>query len=339
MTKVDQPTSPVISISGLQKWYRTDGSLFKKNASYLKAVNDVSIDIDKGEVLGLVGESGSGKSTVGRMVLRLDDPTGGSIRFQDVDITHHSRKQLRPLRRKMQLVFQDPYSSLNPKMTVGQIIAAPLRINGMGDRTQIETAVAEILDLVGLNPRFKDRYPHEFSGGQRQRISIARALITEPEFLVADEPVSALDVSVQAQVIKLFLDVRKRFDLGMLFISHDLAVVGYVSDRIAVLYLGRIVEIAPTKSLFERPSHPYTEALISAVPEPIVGAKRRKIRLSGDIPSPINPPSGCAFRQRCPYVIPKCADAVPALRLVAPGHFKACIRDDLDLQSWAALGS
>ena len=331
---------PLVSVDRLQKWYRIGNALFERNPAYLKAVNDVTFAIGHGETLGLVGESGSGKSTVGRLLLRLADLTSGQIVFDGTDVTNHSRRQLRPLRRRMQMVFQDPYSALNPKMTIGQTISAPLTINKLSaSGRETEEKVREAMDLVGLNSRMCGRYPHEFSGGQRQRISIARALITSPELLVADEPVSALDVSVQAQVIKLFQDVKKRFNLSMLFISHDLAVVGYVCDRIAVMYLGRIVEIAPTAELFQRPQHPYTEALFSAVPEPSIGSKRKRIALSGDIPSPIDPPSGCAFRQRCPYALPKCATEVPLLRDVAPGHQKACVRDDLDLQNWGRHSS
>jgi oligopeptide/dipeptide ABC transporter ATP-binding protein len=325
----------IIAVRDLRKWFRLGSSLAWRRPEVVKAVDGVSLDIERGEVLGLVGESGSGKTTVGRTVLRLIAPSAGEIRFDGQDITTLSRRALRPVRQKMQLVFQDPFASLNPRMTVGRIVAAPLIIHRRGTRADRRRAVAEMLELVGLSPRFADRYPHEFSGGQRQRIGIARALIMRPEFLVADEPVSALDVSIQAQVVNLLLELRAKLGLTILFIAHDLAVVGHISDRIAVMYLGRVVELAPTRALFSRPLHPYTEALFSAAPNPDPLAKRARIILTGDIPSPINPPSGCPFRTRCRYALPACAEAVPELREVEPGHWKACIRDDLALQSSA----
>lgn len=298
----------------------------------VKAVDKVSFAVRAGEVLGLVGESGSGKTTLGRTVLRLMEPDEGAIRFQNRDITHLSRRALRPIRRDMQLVFQDPFASLNPRMTIGRIVAAPLLIHraelGRNERRDL---IAAALRRVGLQPAYADRYPHEFSGGQRQRVGIARALILRPSFLVADEPVSALDVSIQAQVVNLLLELRAELGLTILFIAHDLAVVGHISDRVAVMYLGKLVELAPTDALFRNPRHPYTEALLSAAPTPDPGRGRQRIMLAGDPPSPINPPSGCRFRTRCRYAQPGCAAQEPPLRELGPGHFSACIRPELAL--------
>ena len=298
----------------------------------LRAVEGVSFSIAPGEVLGVVGESGSGKTTLGRSVLRLHPLTAGSLRFRGEEIAQASRRQLRPFRRHMQIVFQDPDASLNPRMTVEQSLAIPLHVHEPAlARVARRTRVEDALRRVGLSPASADRYPHEFSGGQRQRIGIARALMCRPELLVADEPVSALDVSVQAQVINLLLDLRAELGLAILFIAHDLAVVGLISDRIAVMYLGRIVEIAETASLFARPRHPYTEALFSAVPD--IGPRRAPILLEGDIPSPLSPPSGCPFRTRCRYAEAACAAAMPALAELSPGHFAACRRPELNLAS------
>ncbi|CAM5763032.1 ABC transporter ATP-binding protein [Labrys miyagiensis] len=321
----------LLRVQNLRQWYRISSGFLGKR-DLVRAVEDVSFDIGRGEVLGLVGESGSGKSTLGRAVLRMTEPTEGRIHLEGRDITHLSRRELRPLRPRMQLIFQDPFSSLNPRMTVRQIIAAPLVIQrpDLGEPAR-SARVVEALELVGLSGQYADRYPHEFSGGQRQRIGIARAFVTEPSFLVADEPVSALDVSIQAQIVNLLVSIQKRLNLTILFISHDLAVVGYLCDRVAVMYLGRIVEIAPTKALFRSPRHPYTEALLSAVPVPDPTVRRSRIILRGDVPSPINPPSGCAFRTRCRYVLDACAQAVPPLRQTAGGHSVACIRDDIEL--------
>jgi oligopeptide/dipeptide ABC transporter ATP-binding protein len=322
---------PVLRVENLRQWYRLGTGFFGRR-DLVRAVEDVSFDIERGEVLGLVGESGSGKSTLGRAVLRMTDPTEGRILFEGRDTTRLSRRELRPLRPRMQLIFQDPFSSLNPRMTVRQIVAAPLIIQRPDlDGSARNTRVGEALDLVGLSSQYADRYPHEFSGGQRQRIGIARAFITEPTFLVADEPVSALDVSIQAQIVNLLINIRKKLNLTVLFISHDLAVVGHLCDRVAVMYLGRIVEIAETRALFRQPRHPYTQALFSAVPVPDPTLRRERIILKGDMPSPINPPSGCAFRTRCRYALPACAEAVPVLRKIAEGHLARCIRDDLDL--------
>ena len=324
----------ILTVTGLRKHFSIGSALFG-GRSTVKAVDGVSFSMARGEVLGLVGETGSGKSTVARTILRLSQPTSGQIVFDGVDITALSRSALKPFRRKMQMVFQDPFSSLNPRMTVDDLLTAPLKIHGLAlGRDERRKRIAALLELVGLSPRHAVRFPHEFSGGQRQRIGIARALAVQPDFLVADEPVSALDVSIQAQVLKLLLEIRERIGLSILFIAHDLAVVGYICDRVAVMYLGRIVEIAPTANFFRAPCHPYTEALFSAAPVADPKVKRNRIVLSGDIPSPLAPPSGCSFRTRCRYAKPECAVSAPPLREVSPGHFKACIRDDLSLQTW-----
>ncbi len=322
--------TPLIQVNNLKKWFPIRGGILSRTVGYVKAVNDVSFYVNRGEVLGLVGESGSGKTTVGRTILRLIEPTEGEVVFDGTDVVALSKPELRPFRRRMQIIFQDPFASLNPRMTVGDIIAEPLIIHRLVKTPQERTdRVAELLKLVGLSPDHMRRYPHEFSGGQRQRIGIARALAVDPEFIVADEPVSALDVSIQAQVVNLLQDLKDELGLTLLFIAHDLAVVEYVSDRIAVMYLGKIMEMAPAKELYTNPQHPYSEALLSAVPVPDPTIKRERIVLEGDIPSPINPPSGCVFRTRCRYAIPECAETVPELREVSPGHYKACIRDDI----------
>ncbi|MFI5011121.1 MAG: ABC transporter ATP-binding protein [Hyphomicrobiales bacterium] len=296
----------------------------------VRAVEDVSFEIGAGEVLGLVGESGSGKTTIGQAMLRLIDPTAGRILFRGEDITKLTDKRLKPFRRQAQPIFQDPFGSLNPRMTVEDIIGEPLAVHHIGrGREQRRSRILALLEQVGLPRDALARYPHQFSGGQRQRVSIARALAVEPALIIADEPVSALDVSIQAQIINLLRELQQRLGLALLFIAHDLAVVEYISDRVIVLYLGRIMEIGPAKSLIRAPKHPYTEALISAVPEPDPDRAGKRIVLQGDLPSPIDPPSGCVFRTRCPYALAACAEAVPALREVGPGHAKACIRDDV----------
>jgi oligopeptide/dipeptide ABC transporter ATP-binding protein len=329
-----QSPEAILEVSGLSQWFPVGGRFLGRGLQYVRAVNDVSFRLERREVLGLVGESGSGKSTLGRAALRLTTPTAGRILLEGQDVTALDRRRLRPLRPRMQMIFQDPFSSLNPRMTVGQIIGAPLAIHKKNlSRRERDEKVADALKSVGLSERNASRFPHEFSGGQRQRIGIARAIMMEPNLLVADEPVSALDVSVQAQIVNLLMEIRRKLGLSILFISHDLAVVGHVSDRVAVMYLGRIVEIAKTRSLFERPRHPYTEALFSAVPNADPTLRRERILLKGELPSPLSPPSGCAFRTRCPYAVEACGAAVPPLRHVGPDHLTACIRDDLDLRT------
>jgi peptide/nickel transport system ATP-binding protein len=315
-------TQPLLSVRGLHKYFgRADRPV--------RAVDGVSFDIAKGEVLGLVGESGSGKSTIGRSVLKLIEPSAGEVRLAGIDLAPLPMRAMRPYRRRLQIIFQDPYASLNPRRRVGDAIGEVLDAHRLHQGAARAERIAQLLALVGLPPEHARRFPHEFSGGQRQRIGIARALAVEPEFIVADEPVSALDVSIQAQVINLLCDLRERFDLTMLFISHDLDVVEYLCDRIVVLYLGKIMEMAPAEALYRAPQHPYTRALLAALPRPDPKARRERQLLQGDIPSPVDPPSGCVFRTRCPHAQEACAASVPALREVASGHFKACLRDDL----------
>jgi oligopeptide/dipeptide ABC transporter ATP-binding protein len=324
-------SAPLLAVSGLDVSFRARGGLppFRK-AAVLQAVRRVGFTIEQGEVVGLVGESGSGKTTIGRAVLRLIEPAGGVIRFDGTDITHLSRRALRPLRRRMQMIFQDPYSSLDPRQKIRDIIGEAHVIHGIGTKRDRADRVAEILRRVGLPEDAIDRYPHEFSGGQRQRVGIARALAVDPSFIVADEPVSALDVSVQAQVLNLLLDLRRSMRLTMLFIAHDLAVVQYISDRIIVLYLGRVVETAPADALYRKPRHPYTMALLDASPDPDdFAGGRPSAGLRGEMPSPLAPPSGCVFRTRCPFALRDCAEIEPPLTEVAPGHAKACVRDDI----------
>jgi peptide/nickel transport system ATP-binding protein len=323
------PGETVLEVEGLRTWFPVGGGLFGRKGQHVRAVEDVSFSLRRGEVVGLVGESGSGKTTVGRSVLRLTEPTAGSVRFAGTDILGLSKSAFQAYRREMQIVFQDPYASLNPRMTVGEIVGEALTIHGLSRGRQRPERIADLLRRVGLRPDAITRYPHEFSGGQRQRIGIARALAVEPSFIVADEPVSALDVSIQAQVVNLIQDLQRDLGLTVLFIAHDLSVVEYLCDRVIVMYLGRIMESASARSLYTAPRHPYTRALLSAAPVPDPTVRRERILLQGDIPSPISPPSGCVFRTRCPHAIPDCAKAVPALREVVPGHAKACIRDDL----------
>ncbi|NMD32060.1 MAG: dipeptide ABC transporter ATP-binding protein [Chloroflexi bacterium] len=302
------------------------GIIFMKQVGAVHAVDDVSFDIYKGETLGLVGESGCGKSTTGRTILQLHRPTSGSVYFQDKNLVTMKGEELRHMRRKMQMIFQDPYASLNPRMTVGEIIGEPLVIHNVAKGKDMQAHVERLLELVGLNPAFSNRYPHEFSGGQRQRIGVARALALEPELIVCDEPISALDVSIQAQVVNLLEDLQGELGLTYLFIAHDLSMVRHISDRIAVMYLGVIVELAERNELYLNPLHPYSKALLSAVPipDPVAEEKRRRIILQGDVPSPVNPPSGCRFRTRCPIAADICAEAKPEFRELSPGHFVAC---------------
>ncbi len=320
---------PLLEVNNLVKFFPIRGGLLSRVVANVKAVNDISFKIAKGEVLGLVGESGSGKTTAGRALLRLIEPTSGEVKFNGVDVVKLSKTEMREYRKEMQIIFQDPFASLNPRMTVGDIIGEALLIHNLAKGQARVDRVADLLRRVGLSPDHMRRYPHEFSGGQRQRIGIARALAVDPKFIVADEPVSALDVSIQAQVVNLLEDLQRDLDLTVLFIAHDLGVVEYICDRVVVMYLGKIMEVAPSRELYTNPKHPYTEALLSAAPIPDPTIKRDRIILEGDIPSPINPPSGCVFRTRCRYKITECEHTVPELKEVAPGHFKACIRDDV----------
>jgi oligopeptide transport system ATP-binding protein len=319
--------SPMLRVSNLAKHFISGGLINQalgNKAIIVRAVDGVSFDIAAGETLGLVGESGCGKSTVGRSILRLLEPTDGSVELDGVDISHASQRTLRPLRRHLQVVFQDPFASLNPRRTVGQSVAEPIANYGLATGTTLRTEVEDLFRRVGLRRDQVDRYPHEFSGGQRQRIGIARALGTKPKLIVLDEPVSALDVSVQAQVINLLVDLQQEFGLAYLFIAHDLAVVEHISTRVAVMYLGKIVEIADKQSLFERPRHPYTKALLSAVPSVDPDSDHERLVLTGDIPSPANPPSGCHFRSRCPAAESICAGEEPQLKALSPAHQVAC---------------
>jgi oligopeptide transport system ATP-binding protein len=319
----------LLEVKGLKQYFPvTVGIVVQKKIADIKAVDGVSFYIKPGETLGLVGESGCGKTTTGRSILQLNTPTEGEVIFKGVDLTKLKPNQLRPMRREMQLIFQDPYASLNPRMSVGEIIGEPLQVHNIASGKEKKERVEEIMRISGLNPYFASRFPHEFSGGQRQRIGIARALAVEPSFIVCDEPISALDVSIQAQIINLLEELQDEFGLTYLFIAHDLSVVRHISDRVAVMYLGKIAEIAPRGEVYQNPLHPYTKALLSAVPvpDPVVEAQRERILLAGDVPSPMRPPPGCNFHTRCPIAIDYCKEVVPELRDVGADHMVACHR-------------
>jgi oligopeptide/dipeptide ABC transporter ATP-binding protein len=317
--------TPLLEVRDLKKHFPLNKGVFSRVSGYVYAVDGVSFHIGRGETLGLVGESGCGKSTVGRTLLKLLEPTAGEIRVKGENIAALDAAQMLPYRRQMQMIYQDPYASLNPRMSAGEIVGEPLIIHRIGGAAERRERVAHLFERVGLRPELVESFPHEFSGGQRQRIGIARALALNPELIVGDEPVSALDVSIQAQIINLLMDLQDELKLSYLLVAHDLAVVEHISDRVAVMYLGRIVEMTDKTSLFEMPLHPYTEALLSAVPIPKASARARKrVILTGDVPSPINPPAGCHFHTRCPYVLTRCRHEVPTLREVTPGHWAAC---------------
>jgi oligopeptide transport system ATP-binding protein len=304
----------------------TQGIVIQRQVGAVRAVDGISFDIHKGETLGLVGESGCGKSTTGRTILQLYRPTSGNVVFDDVDLVKLKGNDLRKMRRKMQMIFQDPYASLNPRMTISEIVGEPLVVHNVASGKDVEQRVEHLLELVGLSPTFANRFPHEFSGGQRQRIGVARALALQPSFIVCDEPISALDVSIQAQVVNLLEDLQTQFNLTYLFIAHDLSMVRHISDRVAVMYLGVIVELASRDEIYHSPLHPYTQALLSAVPipDPFAESQRKRVILQGDVPTPTNPPSGCRFRTRCPIAQPACAESRPEFRELKPGHFVAC---------------
>ena len=317
-------TDHLLRVERLVKHFPIRGGALNRVVNHVQAVNGVSFTVRRGEVLGLVGESGSGKTTVGRLILRLEETTAGKVIFDGTNILELPRREMRRFRKRMQIIFQDPYASLNPREKVRTVIGHALALHRIGTPESRGDRAVQLIEQVGLSPDQLDRFPHEFSGGQRQRIGIARALAVNPDFLVADEPVSALDVSIQAQVINLLSDLKSQLNLTMLFIAHDLAVVGHICDRVAVMYLGKIMEIAPSGTLYEDPNHPYTEALLSAVPVSEPGHRRKRTVLSGDIPSAINPPSGCVFRSRCPRAEAICARETPELKQVGPDHFSAC---------------
>ncbi len=317
-------TEPLLKVENLKKHFPITGGILGRPVSSVKAVDGVSFTVNKGETLGIVGESGCGKSTTGRMLMRLIDPSEGKVTFEDRELTSLSNSDMRKVRREMQMVFQDPFASLNPRHTVEKILEEPLKVHGMGSAKERKKRVHELLNIVGLSSYHAKRYPHQFSGGQRQRIGIARALMTKPKLIIADEPVSALDVSIQSQVLNLMQDLQKEFGLTYIFIAHDLGVVRHISDRVGVMYLGKMVELSNSENLYEKPLHPYTQALLSAVPVPDPDFKRETILLQGDIPSPSNPPSGCTFHTRCPHATEICKQKTPEFKEHQPGHYVAC---------------
>lgn len=315
---------PLLKVNGLKKYFDIRGGVFSRKVGEIKAVDDVSFTIQKGEILGIVGESGCGKSTTGKAILRLIEPTAGEIKFENKDITKLDEREMRVLRRNMQIIFQDPYGSLNPRHTVEKIVGEPLLVHGVTSKKERKQRVQDLLEVVGLSAYHASRYPHQFSGGQRQRIGIARALANNPKLIICDEPVSALDVSVQAQILNLMAKLREEYQLTYLFIAHDLSVVKHISDRVGVMYLGRIVELTDQDKLYDVPKHPYTQALLSAVPSPDPDAKRDRIILEGDVPNPENPPQGCAFHTRCPFAMEICYTDRPEFQEVEENHFVAC---------------
>ncbi len=325
-TKEVNNNEVLLHVDDLKMHFPIYRGVFQRQVGAVRAVDGVSFDVKRGETLGLVGESGCGKSTTGRTILQLYKPTAGAVTFDGTDLVRLKGEQMRQMRRKMQMIFQDPYASLNPRMTVAQLVGEPLMVHNVATGAEINERVAHLLELVNLNPAFASRYPHEFSGGQRQRIGVARALALQPSFIICDEPISALDVSIQAQVVNLLEELQEQFNLTYLFIAHDLSMVKHISDRVAVMYLGVIVELASRDELYAKPLHPYTQALLSAVPipDPIADAKRKRTILQGDVPSPVNPPSGCRFRTRCPIAEAVCAETRPEFREIRPGHFVAC---------------
>ncbi|MGE5483472.1 MAG: ABC transporter ATP-binding protein [Ignavibacteriales bacterium] len=316
----------LVQVENLRKHFPITGGIFRRPAGYVRAVDGVSFKVRRGETLGLVGESGCGKTTTGRVILRLLEPTSGKVYFQGKDVFALRHEELRRLRREMQIVFQDPYASLNPRMTVADIVGEPLEVHGVARGKEKEKRVGELLEVVGLEPRHARRYPHEFSGGQRQRIGVARALALNPKLIICDEPVSALDVSIQSQVLNLLLDLQAEYGLTYLFISHDLSVIKHISDRVGIMYLGKLVEMADVQEIYVHPKHPYTEALLSAIPVPNVKLKRHRIVLKGDIPSPANPPRGCPFHTRCQHATEECCRVEPPFVDVGGGHYVACHR-------------
>jgi len=326
MSTVPANNETLLRVDDLVMHFPIYRGVFQRQVGAVRAVDGVSFEVKRGETLGLVGESGCGKSTTGRTILQLYKPTAGHVNFDGIDLISLKGENLRKMRRKIQMIFQDPYASLNPRMTVEQLVGEPLIVHNVATGEEIKQRVAHLLDLVKLNPAFASRYPHEFSGGQRQRIGVARALALQPSFVICDEPISALDVSIQAQVVNLLEELQEQFNLTYLFIAHDLSMVKHISDRVAVMYLGVIVELASRDELYSKPLHPYTQALLSAVPipDPVADAKRQRTILKGDVPSPVNPPSGCRFRTRCPIAQEVCSQSRPEFREIRPGHFVAC---------------